>query len=261
MTPRTRVHASLRLTVDLVILTVRDSTLQVLVIERGKAPFREGLALPGGFVREGEDLDSAARRELREETNLDATALHLEQLYTYGAPERDPRGRVVTVAYLAIAPDLPSPVAGTDARAASWQPVQRIVDGEVELAFDHASILHDGVERARGRLEYTTLARAFCGPTFTIADLRRVYEVVWGVVLDPGNFSRKVTNTEGFVEPVGRKRFLETGRPAALYRAGTAHTLHPPMLRNASGGGGANGGSGAGAAGGAFGANSAEGGR
>ncbi len=223
-----RDHQLLRLAVDLAILTVRQDRLQALVITRGNEPFRGRPALPGGFVRESEDLVDAAVRELGEETGLDGAALHLEQLSTYGAPDRDPRGRVVSVAYLAIMPDLPIPTAGSDASSAIWTPVDEI---RGRLAFDHDTILGDAIERARGRLEYTTLATAFCPPTFTIGDLRGVYEVVWGGPIDPRNFSRKVVHTEGFVEATGLKRMPEVGRPAALYRRGTATTLNPPILR------------------------------
>jgi 8-oxo-dGTP diphosphatase len=232
MTIRARKHALVRLTVDLVILTVREATLQVLLVQRGNEPFAGEFALPGGFMREGEALDSAARRELAEETNVDSDRLHLEQLSAYADPDRDPRGRIVTVAYLAIAPDLPAPVAGTDATDASWQPVEPLLAEGGPRAFDHNQILREGIELAREKLEYTTLATAFCPEAFTIADLRRVYEVVWGVALDPGNFSRKVTNTDGFVEPTGAKRAADAGRPAALYRAGRSASLHPPMLRS-----------------------------
>src|ERR1700683_1959234 len=191
----------LTLAVDLAILTVRENQLQVLVIERGIEPYRGQSALPGGFVLDGEDLPDAARRELAEETGLDLEDmnLHLEQLATYGAPDRDPRGRIVRVAYLAIAPDLPLPG-----------------------------------ERARAKREYTTLAARFCGSEFTIGDLRHVYEVVWNMTLDPRNFSRKVANSEGFVEPTGGKRVPETGRPAALYRLGGAQALNPPLTRSGS---------------------------
>jgi 8-oxo-dGTP diphosphatase len=132
------------------------------------------------------------------------------------------------VAYLAIAPDLPIPAAGSDARGASWEPVSQV---RTKLAFDHTQILDDAVERARTHLELTTLATAFCGDTFTIGDLRSVYEVVWNTPVDPRNFSRKVAHTKGFVEATGGRRIPETGRPAALYRRGTAQALYPPLLR------------------------------
>ncbi|MEV6348431.1 NUDIX domain-containing protein [Actinoplanes sp. NPDC051851] len=226
-----RDHAVVRLALDLAILTVREGALQVLTVTRGNEPFRGRPALPGGFLRDGEDLHAAAVRELREETALDGGAMHLEQLSVYGAPDRDPRGRIISVAYLAIVPDLPAPTAGSDAVAAAWLPVAAIRGG---LAFDHDRILDDAVERARSRLEFTTLATAFCAPVFTIGDLRTVYEVVWGQSLDPRNFSRKVLSTVGFVEATDEKRNPLVGRPAALYRRGDRTVLNPPILRGAA---------------------------
>jgi 8-oxo-dGTP diphosphatase len=231
-------------TVDLVVLTIRQGDLTVLLIRRGAEPFVSRLALPGGFVRPDESLDAAANRELLEETGLDlnhrrhghrhghgrdaAEQVHLEQLASYGDPGRDPRLHVVTVAYLALAPELPTPRAGTDAAAASWVPVAHRTE---KLAFDHDRILADGLERARAKLEYTPLATAFCPAEFTVGQLRRVYEIVWGTTIDPRNFHRKVTNTPGFVEPAGRATAGERGRPAQLYRRGAATVLYPPMLR------------------------------
>lgn len=212
-------------TVDLVVLTVRSDALCALLVRRGEAPFRGRWALPGGFVKVGESVDVAAARELAEETGV--SGLHLEQLGTYGEPRRDPRMRVVSVAYLALAPDLPVPVAGSDAAAASWVPVSEVG----ALAFDHARILSDGVERARAKLEYTALGTAFCSSEFTVAELRRVYEIVWGVGLDPRNFHRKVTGVEGFLEPTGETTVRDGGRPAALFRRGPAGVLHPPLVR------------------------------
>jgi 8-oxo-dGTP diphosphatase len=226
-----RAHLQMFLAVDIAVLTVRDNLLHVLVIKRGNEPYRWQAALPGGFLRAGEDLHEAAERELAEETGLDGAALHLEQLAAYGAPDRDPRGRIVSVAYLAIAPDLPIPAAGSDAHSASWEPVSQV---RMKLAFDHTQILDDAVERARAHLEFTTLATVFCGETFTIGDLRNVYEVVWDTPVDPRNFGRKVTHTKGFVEATGGKRMPETGRPATLYRRGPAQTLYPPLLRNST---------------------------
>lgn len=203
----------------------------VLLIERGKEPFLGKLALPGGFVRDDEDLPDAAVRELREETGIDGRDLHLEQVATYAAPGRDPRGRVASVSYLAIAPNLPAPVAGTDAATARWEALELSAIDPQWLGFDHDQILRDAVERARAKLEYTPLAAAFCRQPFTIGELRAVYEAVWGVGLDPRNFHRKVTGVPGFIEPTGDERKPPTGRPAALYRTGDAQLLHPPMLR------------------------------
>ncbi|MFF0338690.1 NUDIX domain-containing protein [Kribbella sp. NPDC004875] len=221
----------LGLATDLVILTVRDGRLQVLLIRRGIPPYEGRWALPGGFVRGGEDLEATARRELAEETGLASERIHLEQVATYGAPDRDPRGRVVSVAYLALVPDLPTPVAGSDAASASWVDTTEVLRDSGRLAFDHHRILSDGVERARAKLEYSPLATAFCPPEFTISELRGVYEAVWGTPLDPRNFHRKVTKTPDFVAPSGRTTTRDGGRPAQLFHRGTATTLHPPMAR------------------------------
>jgi 8-oxo-dGTP diphosphatase len=223
-------HPPIAVTVDLVVLTVRDDELQALTVRRGEEPFEGEWALPGGFLRPEEDLVEAAQRELLEETGLVSDRFHLEQLASYGAPDRDPRMRTVTVAYVALAADLPAPTAGSDAADATWQPVGELM-AEDSLAFDHATILRDGVERARAKLEYTPLAAAFCPEEFTVSELRRVYEVVWGVDIDPRNFHRKVTRSEGFLEPTGATTTRDGGRPARLYRVGTITHLHPPLLR------------------------------
>jgi 8-oxo-dGTP diphosphatase len=232
-------------TVDLVVLTIRQGDLAVLLIRRGVEPYLARLALPGGFVRPDESLGAAAERELREETGLDlgrsqhgrgqqgarrAEQVHLEQLASYGDPGRDPRLHVVTVAYLALAPQLPAPQAGSDAATASWFPAEGL--GE-KLAFDHGRILADGLERAKAKLEYTPLATAFCPAEFTVGQLRLVYEIVWGTTLDPRNFHRKVTGTRGFLAPTGHTTEGDRGRPAQLYRRGDADVLFPPMLRSA----------------------------
>ena len=213
-------------TVDVVCLTVRDGAFSVLLVERGEGAESGRWALPGGFVHPDEDLETAARRELEEETGVRAPAL-LEQLASYGAPDRDPRGRVVSVAHLAIAPDLGEAVGGSDAAAAAWVPVDTA--GRRRLAFDHRTILRDGVARARAKLEWSVVATSFCPPEFTIADLRGVYEAVWGRRLDPANFHRKVTGAKDFVVPLGRTAERGPGRPAQLYRSGSATRIHPPL--------------------------------
>jgi 8-oxo-dGTP diphosphatase len=222
-------HPPFAVTADLVVLTLTGDELCALVVRRGVEPYRGGWALPGGFVRVDEDLEEAARRELAEETGLAPGTVHIEQLGGYGAPDRDPRMRVVTVAYLALAPDLPTPRAGTDAAEARWAPVRSLA--AEHLAFDHDRILADGLERARAKLEYSPLATAFCPPEFTVAELRRVYDLVWDTRLDPRNFHRKVTGADGLLEPTGRTTTRDGGRPAQLYRRGKAELLYPPMLR------------------------------
>jgi 8-oxo-dGTP diphosphatase len=239
-------------TVDVVALTIRDGGLDVLLVQRGVPPSEGQWALPGGFVRPRpgggeEDLDEAAIRELAEETGQRLGRIHLEQLATYGTPGRDPRMRVISVAYLVFAPELPEPQAGSDAQAAAWVPVASLglAGGGTgqqpgtnpltrRLAFDHARILADGLERARAKLEYTPLATAFVAEEFTISELRAVYETVWGERLHAGNFHRKVLSVPGFVESTGET--TETGGPrggprARLYRRGDARLLHPALLR------------------------------
>jgi len=217
--------------VDLVVLTVRHDRLRVLLVERGIPPFEGQWALPGGFVLPAEDLLDAARRELTEETSIGDGAVHLEQLATYGSPHRDPRGRVVSVAYLALVPHPPEPKAGSDASDAAWKDVEVLLTPGSHLAFDHDTILADGVERARSKLEYSPVGAAFCAESFTVHELRQIYETVWGCELDPRNFHRKITSTHGFVEPTGERTTRQGGRPAALYQVGPARLLHPPMLR------------------------------
>jgi nucleoside phosphorylase/ADP-ribose pyrophosphatase YjhB (NUDIX family) len=220
------------LTVDLVILTLRDASLNVLLVQRGVEPYAGAMALPGGFLRdEAEPILTAARRELSEEAGLDTSTLHLEQFGVYGDPGRDPRGRVVSVAYLAIMPRLPDPVAGTDATDACWVPAEDVLARRLELAFDHQRIVTGGVELARRKLEHSALATAFCRPVFTLSELQQVYEAVWGIHLDPRNFYRKIQGTRDFVVPADAPKRAGAGRPARLFRAGPGTVLFPPMMR------------------------------
>ncbi|WBB78177.1 NUDIX domain-containing protein [Micromonospora sp. WMMD882] len=230
-------YPAVAVTVDVVALTIREGALHLLLIRRGQPPYAGHWALPGGFVRPDEDLATGARRELAEETGLGDERMrrvHLEQLGSYGEPDRDPRMRIVSVAHLAFAPDLPDPVADSDAAEALWQPVATL--SSRQLAFDHGRIIADGLERARSKLEYTPLATRFLEAEFTIGELRGVYETVWGHPLHAGNFHRKVLSVPGFVESTGAstERGGTRGGPRAkLYRAGDARLLHPALLRPA----------------------------
>ncbi len=219
-------------TVDVVVLSAADA-LSVLLVERGIEPFMGDLALPGGFVLPSETLDDAAVRELREETSVvpaDLAGVHLEQLATFGRPDRDPRMRVVSVAYLALTAARPNTAGASDAAAARWVPVDEA--RSTPLAFDHLEILDVAVERARAKLEYTTLAATMAGPEFTLGELQHVYEVTWGEQLERANFRRKVLSTPGFVEATGhRRRGRGGGAPAATYRSAGASMLVPPIVR------------------------------
>ena len=208
-------------TVDVVILTMSEGMLHVLLVCRGEAPFEGMWAIPGGFKRPTETLGAAAKRELVEETGVDAASL-LTQFGAYGDPARDPRMNVVTVAYLAVLRDVGAVVGGSDAAAAALIPVSDVLNGKVELAFDHLGIVRDAIERVRVELEVTGVATAFVGATFTLAELRSVYEAVWGVQLDAANFRRSVVAENGWVIPTGRhaRPGSAGGKPAELYRAG-----------------------------------------
>jgi 8-oxo-dGTP diphosphatase len=220
-------------TVDVVILTVSDGVLRLLLVQRGEAPFAGMWALPGGFKRPDETLAEAARRELIGETGVDAASL-LTQFGAYGDPGRDPRMNVVTIAYLAPLRDVGTIVAGTDAAEAALFPADVVLKGKLELAFDHVQIVRDAVERVRVDLELTGLATAFVRPTFTLAELRAVYEAVWGVELDAANFRRSVVTDEGWVTPTGRRAQPgpEGGRPPELYQAGRAWRNGSPIRRS-----------------------------
>ncbi len=219
-------------TIDVVILTMTEGTLQMLLVRRGVAPFQGMWAIPGGFKRPAETLDEAAKRELVDETGVDVATL-LTQFGAYGDPERDPRMNVVTIGYLAVVRDVGSIVAGTDAIAASLVPVSDVLNGRIDLAFDHRRIASDAVERVRVELELSGIATAFVGATFTLAELRAVYEAVWDVQLDAANFRRSVVAEDGWVIPTGGRARPgpSGGRPAELYRAGRAWSEGGPIHR------------------------------
>ena len=219
-------------TVDVVILTMSEGRLHVLLVRRGEEPYKGMWAIPGGFKRPTETLDEAAKRELIEETGVDAASL-LTQFGAYGDPGRDPRMNVVTVAYLAVLRDVGAVVAGTDAAEAALVPMADVLDGRRELAFDHQQIARDAIERVRVELEVTGVATAFVGSTFTLAELRAVYEAIWGVQLDAANFRRSVVSEDGWVIPTGRRAQSGPagGRPAELYRAGRAWETGGPIHR------------------------------
>jgi 8-oxo-dGTP diphosphatase len=214
------------LTADVAIFTVLDADLKVLLIRRGQPPFRGRLALPGGFVQvgvqkndQGEDLDDAAQRELHEETGLPPGSAELRQLGAYGEPGRDPRTRVVTVAYIALVPSNLAPLVrgGDDAAEAGWHSVAQV--DFATLAFDHDRILHDATSKLRADLAQPSTAAALVAPTFTIPELRAVYEAVWQSDHDAANFRRKFRRwvEDGLVERAPGHR-ATARKPAAVYR-------------------------------------------
>ena len=205
-------HPRPSVTVDIVIFSSRDDCLQVLLIQRGEQPYQNYWALPGGFIKMGESLEEAAARELEEETGiLDA---YLEQLYTYGDPDRDPRDRVITVSYYAlIAADKKiRHEGGTDASQADWHPIDELP----ELAFDHSAIIQYALRRLRYKLEYSAVGFELLPQQFTLTELQSTYEIILGEQLDKRNFRRRILDAN-IIEATQKMRTGE-GRPARLYR-------------------------------------------
>ncbi len=198
-------------TVDAIVFTIREEQLQVALIKRGIEPFQGSWAIPGGFVRENEALEDAVKRELYEEVG--AGGVYLEQLYTFGAPNRDPRGRVITVAYFALvaAENLRELTASTDASEAQWFALPEVPS----LAFDHREILDLAVNRLHAKLEYSTIAYALLPPAFSLARLQRVYEIILDRPLDKRNFRKKILSLD-LLEPTDQ-RSGGAHRPATLY--------------------------------------------
>jgi 8-oxo-dGTP diphosphatase len=196
---------------DIVIFTIQEEQLKVLLIRRLSEPFKDGWALPGGFVEIDEDLDQAALRELREETGI--TGVYLEQLYTFGKPDRDPRERVITVAYYSLVPiDRLSVGAASDARELGWFDSDQLQD----LAFDHQKIINKAKQRLSAKLDYSTIALQFMPSKFTLSELQKVYEIIHGEALDKRNFRKRVMAYD-CMEDTGEENRNGSHRPARLY--------------------------------------------
>ncbi|MDQ2807314.1 MAG: NUDIX hydrolase [Chloroflexota bacterium] len=204
-------------TVDLVIFTIGEGQLRVLLVQRGQWPFAGMWALPGGFVHIDEAIHAAARRELGEETGLEGGDIYLEQLYTFGEPDRDPRTRVITVAHFAL---LPADVSrrlqpGSDAAAVRWFSVYDLP----ELAFDHARIIAVALSRLRSKLDWTPIAFRLLPEQFTMTQLRNLYSIILDRALDKQNFSKRMLHSRTpVIEAVPNARLTGAHRPAQLYR-------------------------------------------
>ena len=198
--------------VDIAIFTIRNDELNVLLIKRAEAPFRGEWALPGGFVQMQESLGAAAERELLEETGV--SGVYLEQLYTFGQPDRDPRERVITVAYYALIPsDQVELRAASDAEGVGWFSVERLP----ELAFDHPEILETATDRLAAKVEYSTIALQLMPAAFTLTELQNLYEQVRREPIDKRNFRKKILALD-VIEATGEERREGPHRPAKLYR-------------------------------------------
>lgn len=204
-------HPHPAVSTDVVIFTIQDEQLRVLLIKRAREPYKNTWALPGGFVEINEGLEQAAQRELEEETGI--SGVYLEQLYTFGRPDRDPRERVITVAYYAmVPPDRTALRPASDARDAGWFHCSALPD----LAFDHDRIISLALQRLTSKIEYSTIALQFMPESFTLGELQRVYEIIQGEHLDKRNFRKKVL-ADGFITDTGTQRRLGNHRPARLY--------------------------------------------
>lgn len=200
-------------TTDIVIFTIRDKQLKLLLIMRGAEPYKGKWALPGGFVQLDEDLESGARRELSEETGI--SGVYLEQLYTFGSVDRDPRERVITVAYYALIPsDKIELRAATDAEAVGWFSMDELP----KLGFDHKEIVDMAHQRLVAKLDYSTIAFKFMPEEFTLSELQDVYEIILREEMDRRNF-RKWMLALDQIEESGGERREGAHRPAKLYRA------------------------------------------
>ena len=210
--PFTYEYARPAVTVDITIFTVRNDELNILLIKRAEPPFQGEWAIPGGFVLEDEDLEAAAARELVEETGV--SGVYLEQLFTFGAPGRDPRGHTVTVAYSALIPsDNLELTASTDAEGVAWFAIDKLPD----LAFDHDDILEVARDRLVAKLEYSTIAFQLMPESFTLTELQHVYELIEAKEIDKRNFRKRILAL-GVIEPTGEEKREGPHRPAKLYR-------------------------------------------
>jgi len=200
-------------TVDIVIFTIKNDDLQVLLVKRKMAPFKDQWAIPGGFVRKEESLKNAARRELEEETGV--KDVYLEQLYTFGKPKRDPRGRIVTVAYYALISSnrIIKPIAKTDVYEADWHSMYHLPK---KLAFDHDHILDYALQRLRYKLEYTTVGFQLLPKKFTLTELQKVYEIILNKKLDKRNFRKKIASLNVLIA-LNETKMEGAHRPARLH--------------------------------------------
>ncbi|PIN69925.1 NUDIX hydrolase [Candidatus Woesearchaeota archaeon CG11_big_fil_rev_8_21_14_0_20_43_8] len=199
-------------TTDAAVFTIKDEALHVLLIKRKNPPFKESYALPGGFVEADEDLDRCAARELAEETNV--KDIYLEQIGAFGNPSRDPRGRVITIAYLALIDwNKVNLAADTDAMRAEWLAVKRLP----KLAFDHKDILESALDTLKDKIKNTSIAFQLLPKEFTLTELQKTHEAVLGMPIDKRNFRKKILS-ENFLVELKKTKMVGAHRPAKLYQ-------------------------------------------
>ncbi len=204
-------HNHSSVTIDVAILTVKDDDLKILLVKKNSEPFRNMWALPGGFIKMNESLEESAKRSLFEETGV--RDVYLEQLYSLGDPKRDPRGRIITVAYFAlINSDKIKLQAATGVSGVQWCSVKHLP----KLAFDHEKIVSYALQRLRWKLEYTNVAYSLVPERFTLTELQNVYEVILGKVLDKRNFRKKILSLN-IIKDTKEVNHDVSHRPAKLY--------------------------------------------
>lgn len=201
------------LAVDILIFTIIDNRLNILLIKRKYQPFKGRWAIPGGFIQKNESLEKAAKRELKEETNV--SNVYLEQLYSFGQPKRDPRDRVISVAYFALVPfeKVEQIKPTTDAAKAKWFPIKKLP----ELAFDHDKIIKYAQKRLKWKMEYTNVIYSLLPEEFTLTDMRKIYEIVFDKQFDKRNFRKKILSL-GLIKLTGKKVIRGVHRPAGTYQ-------------------------------------------
>ncbi len=200
-----------KVTVDIIVFTIEDNKLKTLLIKRKSSPFKGKWALPGGFLKKDEDIYDAALRELNEETGV--KNVYLEQLYTFGEPKRDPRGRVITVAYFALVPRQLMEIKASDDAADAK--LFSIVDLPA-LAFDHKKILSYVLYRIRSKIQYSNIIWSLLPKKFALTEIQKVYEIIWGKLVDKRNFRKKLLSL-GLLKSVKKTLTGLRQRPAKLY--------------------------------------------
>jgi len=206
-------------TVDLAIFTVNEHKLKAMPVKRAEEPFLGAWSLPGGFLKAGESLDEAAQRVLIEKVGVDH--VYMEQLYTFGDPQRDPRSRVITIAYIALIPwqSLPQPESKKVAEL-NWMPVNQLPS----LAFDHKAIMNYAVKRLRAKVSYSNIVHGLMAKQFRLSELQTMYEIILNDKLDKRNFRKRMLST-GLLDETGKKDLTGAHRPAMLYRFKTKEII------------------------------------
>lgn len=208
-------------TVDVLIFTIKDDALKIILTKRGFEPYAGQWAIPGVFVNLDESLEDAASRALKEKTGVEIEKVYLEQLYTFGDLDRDPRSRVVTVAYFALSNNYKmAPIASPSVQELDLFPVNKLP----KLAFDHKEIIEKALHRLRSKIEYSNIVQGLLPEKFRLSDLQKTYEIILDAKLDKRNFRKKMLGLK-LLEPVGEKDIQGAHRPAMLYKFKTKKTV------------------------------------